>query len=63
MGMKGKVDGKTKEECWRAFMKVDKKARGIGLERYSPENKEEAYKEMTKNEQTGKYELTFRFDN
>ncbi len=44
-------------------MKVDKKARGIGLERYSPENKEEAYKEMTKNEQTGKYELTFRFDN
>lgn len=63
MGMKGIVEGNTKDECWEAFMKVDKKARGSGLERYSPENKQEAYKEMIKNKESGKYELTFLFDN
>lgn len=64
MGMHGTVVGETKDKCWESFMKIDKEARGkYGLQRFSPENETEAYKEMTKNEETGKYELQYRFDN
>lgn len=64
MGMHGKVQGETKDECWNEVRKAERKSRKVFMmSRYYPPNKEEAYKQMKKDEVTGLWVLSVHFDN
>lgn len=63
MGMHGKVQGESKEECWKEVLRADREARKVFMTREYPPNKEEALKQMKKDEETGLWALAVRYDN
>ncbi len=64
MGMRGKVQGKSKEECWAEVVKATREASKVYMMSLNyPPNKEEAFEQMKKDEETGLWVLSVHFDN
>lgn len=63
MGMRGKVEGKTKEECRKEILRADRDARKVFMTRDYPPNKAGAFKQMKQNERTGLWIVDVRHDN
>jgi hypothetical protein len=58
--MGGQVRGRTKDECWRNYID-DKPTRGGALLYVIPNNKQDAYEAMKKDNQIGIWTLEFVF--